>query len=67
MNNCNGYVPSGRCGRFRPAHNLPAEYFHGFTFSDRIANRCLGVSLCMSEVVAFNMERSGSPDHRRLS
>jgi hypothetical protein len=28
---------TGRCERFQPARNLPAEYFHGFTFSDPIA------------------------------
>ena len=51
---------TGRCERFQPARNLPAEYFHGFTFSDPITNLMAGVSLCMSEVVAFNVERSRS-------
>jgi hypothetical protein len=33
-----GNPGTGRCERFQPAHNLPAEYFNGFAFSDCIAN-----------------------------
>jgi hypothetical protein len=43
---------TGRCERFQPAHNLPAEYFHGFTFSERIANM-------MPEGFAVHVRSSG--------
>jgi hypothetical protein len=58
---------SGRCERFEPAHNLPAKLSMDSRLRLYRDLDAWGFSLCMSEVVAFDVERSRSDVERSRS
>ena len=57
---------TGTCERFQAAHNPPAQYFHGFTSSDRIVDLKPGIQQCMSGVGALSLSMCREANHQGL-